>query len=191
MVRNHTYNSSWNNFYKPYEKMNSLKIKYKKACEETSDINEHISTLKKYADFCEHVTEFGVRSAVSTWAWVASNAKTIRCYDINSCEIGDHQKESEKLGKEFSFTRVNTIAEKFEIEPTDLLFIDTDHTYKQCSQELRQHAYKVKKFIIFHDTVSFALELNKAIEEFLEKNNDWMLREKLLNNNGLTIIAKK
>ena len=28
-------------------------------------------------------------------------------------------------------------------------------------------------------------------EEFLDKNHDWMLREKLLNNNGLTVLAKK
>jgi hypothetical protein len=105
--------------------------------------------------------------------------------------LSEHQKAADEIKKEFSFTQVNTIAERFEIEPTDLLFIDTDHTYVQCSQELRQHSYKVKKFIIFHDTTTYGAELNKAIEEFLEKNNDWMLREKLLNNNGLTIIARK
>ena len=66
--------------------INMLESKYKNACEEVSDINEHIPTLKRYADLCEHVTEFGVRSAVSTWAWVASNAKTIRCYDITVVE---------------------------------------------------------------------------------------------------------
>lgn len=171
--------------------MNLIDIKYKNACGEKSDINEHISVLKKYADMCKHVTEFGVRSGVSTWAWIASNAKIVRCYDINNCSVVEHQKAADEIKKEFSFTCVNTIAEKFDIEPTDLLFIDTEHTYKQCSQELRQHAYKVNKFIVFHDTVTFGAELNKAIEEFLEKNNDWMIREKLLNNNGLIVLAKK
>ena len=171
--------------------MKLIDIKYKNACDEKSDINEHISVLKKYADMCEHVTEFGVRSGVSTWAWIASNAKIVRCYDIKNCSVVEHQKAADEIKKEFSFTCVNTIAERFDIEPTDLLFIDTDHTYKQCSQELRQHAYKVNKFIIFHDTVTYGTELNKAIEEFLEKNNDWMIREKLLNNNGLIVLAKK
>ena len=171
--------------------MNTLEIRYKNACNEVTDINEHIPVLKRYADMCEHVTEFGVREGVSTWAWIMSSAKIVRSYDIRNCSIAEHQKAADEAKKEFSFTCVNTIAERFEIEPTDLLFIDTEHTYKQCSQELRQHAYKVKKFIIFHDTVTFGAELNKAIEEFLEKNNDWMLREKLLNNNGLTVIAKK
>ena len=171
--------------------MDNLEKKYLNACNEVSDINEHIPVLKRYADMCGHVTEFGVRSGVSTWAWIASNAKIVRCYDIQNCSIVEHQKAADEIKKEFSFTCVNTIADRFDIEPTDLLFIDTNHTYNQCSQELRQHAYKVNKFIIFHDTVTYGAELNRAIEEFLEKNNDWMIREKLLNNNGLTVLAKK
>ena len=171
--------------------MNLIEIKYKNACNEVSDINEHIPVLRRYADMCEHVTEFGVRSGVSTWAWIMSNAKIVRCYDRKNCSVVEHQKAADEIKKEFSFTCVNTIAERFEIEQTDLLFIDTDHTYNQCSQELRQHAYKVNKFIIFHDTAIYGADLNKAIEEFLEKNNDWMIREKLLNNNGLTVLAKK
>jgi len=128
---------------------------------------------------------------VSTWAWVASNAKTIRSYDVSHCATQVHQAEADKLGKEFSFTQVNVIADKFEIEATDLLFIDTDHTYEQCSKELKKHSNKVKKFIILHDTLIFGAELNKAIEEFLDKNRDWMIRETCLNNNGLTVLAKK
>ena len=31
-----------------------------------SDINEHISVMHKYANECEHITEFGVRTGVST-----------------------------------------------------------------------------------------------------------------------------
>lgn len=171
--------------------MRLIDIRYKNACDEVSDINEHIPVLKRYADMCEHVTEFGVRSGVSTWAWIMSNAKIVRSYDINHCSLEEHYKAADEIKKEFSFTCVNTIADRFDIEPTDLLFIDTNHTYNQCSQELRQHAYKVNKFIIFHDTVTFGAELNRAIEEFLDKNHDWMLREKLLNNNGLTVLAKK
>ena len=33
--------------------------------------------------------------------------------------------------------------------------------------------------------------LEKAINEFLENNNDWILIEKLTNNNGLTILKRK
>ena len=37
-----------------------------------SDINEHLAVMHKYADECNHITEFGVRTGVSTWAWLAS-----------------------------------------------------------------------------------------------------------------------
>jgi glycogen synthase len=171
--------------------MNIVETRYKNACEKVSDINEHIPTLKRYADLCEHVTEFGVRTGVSTWAWIMSNAKIVRSYDSNGCYLADHEQAANEIKKEFSFTLVNVLADKFEIEPTDLLFIDTDHTYNQCSQELKKHSNKVRKFIIFHDTVTFGAELNKAIEEFLDKNRDWMVRETCFNNNGLTVLAKK
>jgi hypothetical protein len=67
--------------------------------------------------------------------------------------------------------------------------IDTEHTYEQCIKELRMHAHKVDKYIIFHDTVLFN-DLNKAINEFMEVNQQWKVKEVLTNNNGLTILEK-
>lgn len=156
-----------------------------------SDINEHIATMHKYANECNHITEFGVRTGVSTWAWLASRAKVIRCLDIenitNNLQI--HFQSAKETKKDFTFTCVNTIADKLEIEQTDLLFIDTAHTYEQCSQELKMHGNKVNKYIIFHDT-TLCPELNKAIEEFLNKNLNWKIKEVYKNNNGLTILEK-
>lgn len=156
-----------------------------------SDINEHISIMHKYANECNHITEFGVRTGVSTWAWLASSAKIIRCFDIeninNNLEL--HYVSAKDTKKDFTFTCVSTVADKLDIEPTDLLFIDTDHTYNQCSKELKMHAHKVKKYLIFHDT-TLCLELNKAINEFLESNKDWKVKEILTNNNGLTVLER-
>jgi hypothetical protein len=173
---------------------NLLEFSYNFACTNRSDINEHIPVLTEYANSCEHVTEFGTRTGVSTWAWLASKAKTIRCFDIDKnveeC-LKMHMFAAEKhaSNKDFTFTCVSTTADKLEIEPTDLLFIDTDHTYEQCSKELKMHGHKVKKFIIFHDTTLFP-ELNKAIKEFLDDNKNWNTREVLTNNNGLTVLER-
>lgn len=156
-----------------------------------SDINEHIPIMHKYANECNHITEFGVRHGVSTWAWLASNAKIIRCFDIVNVEenLKLHYGSAKDTKKDFTFTCVNTIADKLEIEKTDLLFIDTEHTYEQCSQELKMHGHKVNKYIIFHDT-TLCLELNKAIEEFLSNNLNWKIKEVHKNNNGLTILER-
>jgi len=43
---------------------------YVECCnEEKSDINEHLPTLKKYAEDCEHITECGVRGCKSSYAF--------------------------------------------------------------------------------------------------------------------------
>jgi hypothetical protein len=158
----------------------------------TSDVNEHIAVMHKYADECEHITEFGVRTGVSTWAWLASRAKTIRCYDIENVinNLEHHIQSSKDTRKDFTFKQADTIADGFEIEPTDLLFIDTDHTYKQCSKELQMHGNKARKYIIFHDTIICGHELIRAIDEFLENNKNWKRKEVFSNNNGLTILER-
>ena len=81
------------------------------------------------------------------------------------------------------------------------MFIDTYHEYNQLKQELKLHGNKVKKYLIFHDTTTFGQfgetfkELNtigiwKAIQEFLDENKNWIIEEKLDNNNGLTILKR-
>jgi hypothetical protein len=110
---------------------------------------------------------------------------------------------------DFEFVIGNVL--NMEIPECDLLFIDTLHNYNQLKQELSLHSNKVKKYIIFHDTVSFAYSDEKnademgmlnqietnlpkglwpAIEEFLYHNRDWVIWEKKPNNNGLTILKR-
>jgi len=158
---------------------------------EESDINQHIETMHKYANECNHITEFGVRTGVSTWAWLASRAQVIRCFDIENINhnLKYHYTSAEKTKKDFTFTCVSTIADRLEIEQTDLLFIDTAHTYEQCSKELKIHSHKVNKYLMFHDT-TLCPELNKAIEEFLKDNLNWKVKEIFTNNNGLTVLEK-
>ena len=59
------------------------------------------------------------------------------------------------------------------------------------------HPSKVKKYIGFHDTTTFAevgeykeVGLWPAIEEFLSSNPEWVIAEKFENNNGLTILKR-
>ena len=84
---------------------------------------------------------------------------------------------------------------EIEIEPTDLLFIDTLHTYDQLIKELELHGNKSKKFIIIHDTETFGGNKKKkglehAYKEFLTNNENWSLLEHFANNNGLTVLKR-
>lgn len=176
-----------------------------------SDINEHIETLKNYATECEHITEMGVRSVVSTWAFLEANPKKLISIDINDCPIQEAAKLAGEAGIEFQFIKSSTL--EMEIEETDLLFIDTWHVYQQLKKEFELHADKARKYIILHDTTTFgengegiaSTNINivtgqieaiphkglwPAVEEFLDSNTKWKLKERYTNNNGLTVLER-
>ena len=100
---------------------------------------------------------------------------------------------------------------------TDLLFIDTWHVYAQLKRELAHWHSSVKKYILIHDTTvdewygesvrgnadsqrqsretGFPVEeirkgLWPAIVEFLRVHPEWKLTERLMNNNGLTVLSR-
>ena len=59
--------------------MKKIEEKYTQLCMESSDINEHLPVLKKYAEECSHITEMGTRYVVSTWAFLFGNPKSMNC----------------------------------------------------------------------------------------------------------------
>lgn len=171
---------------------------YERLYNTPSDINEHLPTLANYASECEHITEMGVRYIVSTYALLMGKPKKMISYDIHMCNW-EPVRDLVKEDTDFQFLVGNTL--EIEIEPTDLLFIDTLHNYTQLTKELELHAKKVSKYIIFHDTTSFETVGESytgkpekgiwlAIQEFLQRNPQWVLKERFTNNNGLTIIEK-
>ena len=191
----------------------TLDEKYQHLADTISDINEHLPTLKKYAEECTHVTEMGVRWIVSTYAFLAARPETMFSIDIQhpsnwGANIKDVEDYAEEINCKYKFWQANNL--EIEIEETDLLFIDTWHSYKQLKSELELHASKVRKYIILHDTVLFGTqdELNSydafgwfngfeqkglmpALDEFLEGNKEWTTHEVFTNNNGLIILKRK
>lgn len=158
-----------------------------------SDIQEHLETLRRYSSLCDSVVEMGVRYIVSTWALLAGKPRKMISIDIqHPAEIGADLAPVYGGCKEydinFEFIKSSTL--DITIEETDLLFIDTLHTYDQLSKELFLHGNKAKKFIILHDTTSFSKELLPAIDEFLKNNTHWVRKEVFQNNNGLTILHR-
>jgi hypothetical protein len=180
--------------------MSIAEIKYTQACTRGSDINEHLPTLRSYSEFCDHITELGVRGIVSTWAFLIAKPKKLVSVDIispddqggNLQEVYDAANE---LGVEFQFILGDDL--RMDIEETDLLFIDTNHVYDQLIQELNLLSYKARKYIIMHDTYTFGSHgmdggpgLLQAINEFLQVNTEWKIAEQFFNNNGLTVLSR-
>ena len=165
----------------------NVEQKIEELSDQGCDICEHFPLMLKYGKQCEHITEMGVRSVVSTWGWIGSKPKKLICYDIAPCPVKNAIDTCVDLGIDFSFHVADT--REIEIEETDLLFIDTDHTYDQIKKELELHGNKARKFIIFHDT-AWAHEMNQAIKEFMEANPHWVDEEEVMNNHGFKIIKR-
>lgn len=182
--------------------MNLIEENYQKVLtgDQSVDIVEHLPVLKKYAEKCDHITELGVRWIVSTWAFLSANPKRMISFDLEYPNVygGDLPKlmqAVEETDIRYWFQKGNDL--EIELEETDLLFIDTLHTYEQLRQELFLHGNKARKYIIFHDTYTFGLigedgqkGLLPAIAEFLQNNPQWMVLEDLKNNNGLMVLGK-
>lgn len=182
--------------------MKNLEEIYLHFCTTPSDINEHLPTLRSIAEECETITEFGVRWVVSTWALLAARPKRLHCYDINhNPNIENVKNLASQNNVDFKFDIANVIDNDFEIADTDFLFIDTLHTYDQLSQELTKHGNKAKKYLGFHDTITYGRinesgikgdiqGLKPAIENYLLQNQEWIVHIHHTNNNGLTILKR-
>mgnify|MGYP000087075032 CR=1 FL=1 len=187
--------------------MSKIEEKFQILCNKPSDINEHLPVLKKYALECDIVVEMGVRSIVSTWAFMSAKPKKIISVDIvhpskyknhdpEGCDIDLVEDVCKKSNIEFNFILSDTL--KLKPIECDLLFIDTLHDYDQLKGELNIHARSCRKYIILHDTTHFEFKgespgtkgIGPAIDEFISANKEWIIFEKLTNNNGLTILKK-
>lgn len=170
---------------------------YQAACARHTDIHAHLPLLRKLCDRCDHVTEFGVRTGESSRAILSSRARIIRMYDLCLNPQVQHMVD-QAVHKHITYEAADT--RTVTIEPTDLLFIDTLHTYEQLTQELARHAWKVRRYIMFHDTHTFGLQdepghsgpgLLPAILEFMAEVRYWRLIHHTVQNNGCTVLERQ
>lgn len=166
---------------------------YIRLCETPSDINEHLPILREYASKCATVTEMGVRTGVSTVALAMGRPKYMVSYDVNPAPAP----MVKMLQSEILYHFIQKSSLEVVIDATDLLFIDTLHTYAQLLAELTLHASKTKRYIIMHDTVTFGMNgadgesrgLIHAIIDGLNKS-EWKCVGDFRNNNGLMIMER-
>lgn len=166
---------------------------YTHAWQTPSDIHAHCPKLRELAAQCNHVTEFGMRKAVSTVALLAGQPATLVSYSAGEEPIDRPLKE--KQGKTNYRPLVGTSLD-VEIEPTDLLFLDTRHTAEHLYAELSRHAGKVSRWIVLHDTQIFGERgedggpgLLPALRRFLREKPEWSVVFHSEANHGLTVIG--
>jgi hypothetical protein len=189
-------------------------MNYEELCARSSDINEHLPTLKLLASLCTSVVECGVREVVSSHAFIAGLPPTGTLTMIDPYR-------SERVAAFLRTTPQATFVQASDLEcslvETDLLFIDTWHVYGHLKRELARWHSSVRKYIALHDTEIDGLRgetlrnkwnptqqsfetgipvdeitkgLQPAIAEFLADHPEWTMLAHYRNNNGLTILAR-
>lgn len=165
------------------------------ACSRQTDINLHLPLLFSLANKVQHVTEFGVRDGQSTRAFLAASC-SLRSYDLYKDDrVTPLFEVAESFNLDKKYIIGNSI--EIEIEPTDLLFIDTDHNYLQLKTELDKHHEKVSQYIVMHDTTTYGgpsqgdhIGLLAAVLEFLAANRQWTVNYHSHQCNGLTVLER-
>lgn len=178
---------------------------YQANLDKHSDIREHLGLLHGLARNCEQVVELGFRTGVSTSAFLAAGCK-VRSYDIDP-KCRPHVK---RLAAEYPDTFEFKVGDSREVEipECDLLFIDSDHTYRTTLLELEKHSHKPSRWIALHDTETFGRKdrpqsksagecaphegIRTAIDHFLMHfyGAAWRWCLHLPNNNGLTLLQR-
>jgi cephalosporin hydroxylase len=168
---------------------------YQDACAKQTDIHEHLPVLSDLTSKCKHVTELGVGWAQSTRAFLRHDV-VLHSYEYSPQPgIIDFFTDARRGGRDVHLHINDT--RKIEIEETDLLFVDSLHAYEQVQEELRLHADKARKYIVFHDTTTYADNgefggkgIWAAVQEFVDSHPEWELTERRTNNNGLTTLTR-
>ena len=144
------------------------------------------------------------------------STKKILLNDIEECDIDELLAHSKNTNVSIDYQWKNDL-ELDITQNVDLVFIDTWHIYGQLIRELNKFSKITNKYIIMHDTTvdgiygetlrlgwdankqstesGFPVEeitcgLQRAIDEFLENNRDWILIDCYTNNNGLTVLKR-
>ena len=135
--------------------------------------------------------------------------------DIVSCDINHLLDLTKNLPITINYEWISDL-DLIINENYDMVFIDTWHVYGQLIKELNKFSNITNKYIIMHDTETYKINseegcgmtveermektgftreeivggLEKGINEFLENNKNWKIKEVFTNNNGLTILEK-
>ena len=197
-----------------------LRENYERVCCESSDIYEHIPVLYQLSKECSSVVEIGLRDMNSSWGilqGLSENPNAPRYYlGVDMCQPPSHIFNNAKNlslanGIAFHFLEANDM--DIDLEPADMLFIDSLHTYCHLMYELEKFSPMIQKYIAMHDTSDpwgtiddceyhgdyseYPLHFDRkkrglwaAVVDFLAIHPEWRLKERRLNNHGFTTLER-
>lgn len=190
------------------ESHHTVEYLYERVLKLDSDMRHELPILHELAKECRHITEIGVRGGLSTIALLAACPESLVSWDIELQWIAricllQHLRDSEPPPGRWrtKFQPRCGDSTKVITEGTDLLVIDSLHTFEQLRRELKKHGNQSRRYVAIHDTSpkTFGYKsedgsepgLRAAIREFQEK---WYPRWQLVyqhdHGSGLTVLQR-
>lgn len=156
----------------------------------TGDFSSRMDAMQNLFKDVKTITELGTFQGCSTSAWLKLKPKKLITIDIKPYLDKDIFKIAAKeIGVHFEYIIADDMT--INIEPCDLLFIDTSHTEEHTYQELKRHGNKALKYIAFHDVVEPKHQTMPGIKRYLQENiNKWEIFYKDLVGDGFLVLKK-
>lgn len=190
--------------------MEAMEALYQERSSAPDQMSFHMGRLRELASECETAVEFGVRRANSSVALLLGVKRQLTSYDIEWPQRYAHLISRIEAAAGPKWLKIPRDSREAEFQETDLLFIDSLHTYDQVAAELR-HADRVRKFLVFHDSISHGsigqdpvkrkdattwvpnpevMGIRPAIDHFMIAHRDWRIRDHFTDHSGLLVLER-
>ena len=191
--------------------VDAIEALYERHCRENHGISMHLPTLREYASRCDVAVELGCRKGCSATALILGARSLAVSYDIT--ETPQARDLQRMAGKRWSYRIEDT--RTADVPACDMLFVDSLHTYAQVDAELKAHAGKVRRWLLFHDTMTFGsvgadvetgkhswtprpnesvpmehMGIRPAIDALLIRDPAWRIIDHKLYGHGLLILER-
>jgi len=158
----------------------------------------HLPRLRALADGLDRAVELGVGVGGS------SSALLLGARQVLSIDIAETLEAAELrtiAGDRWEYRIVDSLTTT--IGPCDLLFVDSLHTFDHVDAELRAHADAVRRYLVFHDSITFGsvgadggtgqpdptkLGIRPAIDLLMIRDPRWRIAAHYLDSHGLLVL---
>jgi len=165
-----------------------------KWCKRTPrDIDQHLDALREVASKVSRVTAITKRREDAV-AWVAAGCESVIAYCTEPDPL--HERLGQLRPGVLEVKNLRSV-DVPEIEETDLLYIDSQHTMKDLLRELNAHYDKVTRFIVVRGSQTNGergedggLGLLPALRRFMKENRELSVIDQRQQQYGMTILSK-
>jgi hypothetical protein len=190
--------------------LQAIEAIYAKHCAARTSTSIHLPRLRALADGCDVAVEFGVKRGASASAMLLGADRVVSFDLVASLEA----RELKRVAGDRWDYRIED-SRTADVPECELMFSDSLHTYAQCKAELEAHADKARRYLVFHDTLTFGsvgangetgeqlwayrrgesvpiqyLGIRPAIDELMIRDPSWHIVAHYTDSHGLLVLQR-